>query len=126
MTRVERREQLYRRVEFVVGPAPEDVLTAIQTARDELRDLGFEQLDHHVTYDATARRYVVAVDVPVESYDLIEPPDDFLGIVAFLPRDWPRLIDSDVHNVALPTLTKRAEAVKRRIDDWVYEAVSRD
>lgn len=122
----ERRERLYRRVEFTSHPGVDGVLAALDAARAELRADGDQVGEPSVRYDATRRRYVVAVDLSVEEYDLIEPPSGFVGIVAFLPRDWPRLVDAVVHDITLPTLSDRVARLQDLVDDWVLAAAQRD
>lgn len=125
MTAPERRERLYRRVEFTSGPDPSSVPDVLNAARAELRADGDQLGEPDVRYDASVRRYVVGIDLPVEEYDLIEPPSGFVGIVAFLPRDWPRLVADVVHDVTLPTLTARVARLQNLIDGWVLTAARR-
>jgi hypothetical protein len=126
----ERDETTTRRVEFRVAPRLTTIQAAVNAAIRELTALGYDPDDAGVIINYRAEGGVGVISYEVELTDEHVPqplPVDehgFAGILAALPRDWPRQLRDLVANGT--QTSGELDDVLKLVDEWVLGAVPRD
>lgn len=125
----ERVETTARRVEFHVARRLTTIQAAVNTAIRELTELGFDPDDAGVliSYRADGDGGVISYEVDLTDEHVPPPPlpgdeNGFAGILAALPRDWPRLLRRAVGGQQSTEL----EEIFKLVDEWVLGAVPRN